>query len=366
MRVRFTGCTELAVFQREQTMTMVRIAVVAAMALTTVAAGSATAQEAIERFYKGKQIELIIGSDVGGGYDTYSRVLARHYAKHIPGNPNIVPKNLPGAGSQKAAAYAYNVASKDGTSIAALFSGALVDPLLGDKPNAQFDANKFVYLGSTNREVSVCIVNKAAPVQTLQALRETEILVGSSAAGGSTRDFPLADNRLVGTKFRLVSGYPGTREIGLALERNEVSGICGVYYSSFTSQYADWRETGRVKPVLQESLTGHPALAGDKVPVLADLVKPEDKLVAELIFGQLVFGRPYVLPPGTSADRVAALRKGFVAALADPELLADAEKAKVEIRPVPGEEVQELVGRMYSAPAATVAKAKDILAAPKR
>ena len=350
-------------------MTFLRNAAMAAVAVAsvTVAAGSpAAAQDAVGRFYKGKQIELIIGSDVGGGYDTYSRVLARHYAKHIPGNPNIIPKNLPGAGSQKAAAYNYNVAPKDGTSIAALFSGALVDPLLGDKPTAQFDANKFLYLGSTNREVSLCIVGKASPVQTLTGLRQTEILVGSSAAGGSTRDFPLADNRLLGTKFRLVSGYPGTREIGLALERNEVNGICGVYYSSFTSQYADWRETGRVKPVLQESLAGHPDLANDKVPVLADLVKPADKPVAELIFGQLVFGRPYVLPPGTPADRVAALRKGFMEALADPELLADAAKAKVEIRAVSGEEVQALVGRMYGAPPAIVARAKEILAAPKR
>jgi tripartite-type tricarboxylate transporter receptor subunit TctC len=334
------------------------------------AAGPASAQDsaqAIERFYRGKSIELIIGSDVGGGYDTYSRVLARHYGKHVPGNPNIVPKNLPGAGSQKAAAYAYNVAPKDGTSIAALFSGALVDPLLGEaKGQAQFDANKFNYLGSTNREVSVCIVGKASPAKTLEQARNTEILVGASAAGGSTRDFPLADNRLIGTKFRLVSGYPGTREIGLALERNEVNGICGVYYSSMSSQYPDWKETGRVTPILQESLTGHPVLDAAKVPVLADLAKPEDKAVVELIFGQLVFGRPYVLPPNTPPERVDVLRQAFILALEDPELLADAAKAKVEIRPVSGEEVQALIERMYSAPAPTVAKAKEILAGPRR
>ncbi|MGE5540271.1 MAG: Bug family tripartite tricarboxylate transporter substrate binding protein [Gemmatimonas sp.] len=349
-----------------------RSAAVLAVAALAVAStpGGALAQDAgdaVARFYKGKAIELIIGSDVGGGYDTYSRVLARHLGKHVPGNPNVVPKNLPGAGSQKAASYSYNVAPKDGTSIAALFSGALVDPLLGEpKGPPQFDANKFVYLGSTNREVSVCIVGKASPAKTLKEAQANEILVGASAAGGSTRDFPLADNRLIGTKFHLVSGYPGTREIGLALERNEVAGICGVYYSSMASQYPDWKETGRVKPILQESLSGHPVLDAEKVPVLAKLAKPADKAVVELIYGQLVFGRPYVLPPNTPAERAAALRKGFMDALADPELLADADKAKVEIRPVSGEEVQALIGRMYAAPPATVARAKEILAGPKR
>jgi tripartite-type tricarboxylate transporter receptor subunit TctC len=364
------GSTEAAFHSNgERAMTILRIAAVAAVALATawMTSGPALAQDAVARFYKGKAIELVIGSDVGGGYDTYSRVLARHYAKHIPGNPNIVPKNMPGAGSQKAATYLYNVAPKDGTSIAALFSGALVDPLIGDKKApTQFDARRFVYLGSTNREVSVCIVGKASPVKTIQEAIRTEILIGSSAAGGSTRDFPLADNSLIGTRFHLVSGYPGTREIGLALERNEVNGICGIYYSSITSQYPDWRATGAVKPILQESLAGHPDLAGDKVPVLADLVKAADKPVAELIFGQLVFGRPYALPPATPADRAAALRKGFIDALNDPELLADAAKAKVEIRPVPGEEVQDLIERMYAAPPAIVARAKAILAGPKK
>jgi tripartite-type tricarboxylate transporter receptor subunit TctC len=350
-------------------MTFVRGAAVVALAAASlaVAIGAAAAQEGIERFYRGKQIELIIGSDVGGGYDTYSRVLARHLSKHVPGRPNVVAKNLPGAGSQKAAAYLYNVAPKDGTSIAALFSGALVDPLIGAKKGpTQFDARKFVYLGSANREVSVCIVGKASPVKTLRDAKRTEILIGSSAAGGSTRDFPLADNSLLSTKFRLVAGYPGTREIGLALERNEVNGICGIYYSSLTSQYPDWRETGKVTPILQESLAGHPGLAKDKVPVLADMVKAPDKRVAELIFGQLVFGRPYVLPPSVPADRVAALRTAFMDALNDPDLLADAAKAKVEIRPVSGDEVQGLIERMYGAPEAVVEKAKAILAGPKR
>jgi len=347
--------------------TLVFGALILAGAATADRAAAQEAQDPIARFYKGKAIELLIGSDVGGGYDTYSRVLARHLSKHIPGSPNVVPKNLPGAGSQKAASYEYNVAPKDGTSMAALFSGALVDPLLGEsKGKVQFDANKFEYLGSTNREVSLCIVGKDSPVKTLKQAQDTEILVGSSAAGGSTRDFPLADNKLVNTKFRLVSGYPGTREIGLALERNEVNGICGLYYSSVASQYPDWKETGRVKPILQESLAGHPVLDALKVPVLFNLVKPADKPVAELIFGQLVFGRPYVLPPGTPPERVAVLRTAFMEALADPELLADADKAKVEIRPVSGQEVQALIARMYAASPDVVARAKDILAGPKR
>lgn len=338
-----------------------KIAVAAALAGFAVAAWPAQAQDAVATFYKGKTLDLIIGAAPGGGYDVYARVIARHFDRHVPGKPTIVAKNMPGAGSNKAAAFVYAVAPKDGTAIGAIFSGAIMDPLLGDRSKIQHDPTKFIYLGSANDEVSVCAIRADAPAKTMREAMEKTVLLGASAAGGSTRDFPTVLNNLLGTKFSLVSGYPGTKEITLAIERNEVQGVCGYYWSSASTQNPDWGKPGGGMTLLvQEAMKGHPALNKLGVPVAVDFAKnAEDRQVLELIYSQLVFGRPYILPPGVPDARVKTLRQAFDDVLKDKALLADAEKSRIEIIPVSGEEVQALVTKLFAMPPAIVDRAKE-------
>jgi tripartite-type tricarboxylate transporter receptor subunit TctC len=324
-------------------------------------AAPAMAQDA-QTFFAGKQIELVIGTTPGGGYDTYARLIARHMGDYIPGKPAIVPKNMPGAGSNKATGYIYAVAPKDGTSIGAVFPGAIVEPLLGDKTKVQHDSTKLIYLGSANNEVFICIGRSDAPVQKFQDAFTKEMVLGASAAGGSTRDFPALLNNVLGTKFKVVSGYPGSKEIVLAVERGEVQGACGYGWSSLIAQNASLLESGKVRVLAQEALKSHPTLDKMGVPLTISFAKNDDqRQLMELVYGQLVFGRPYVLPPGVPADRVTVLRRAFDAALKDPKLLEDAARSKLDVQPVTGEEVQQVVAKMFAAPPDVVQRAKQAL-----
>ena len=340
-------------------MTALRIFVPAALAAALLA--SPAAAQSPEQFFKGKSVDMIIGADAGGGYDVYARVLTRHIGNHIPGNPTVVPKNMPGAGSNKAAQFVYAVAPKDGTAIGAIFGGGITQPLLGDAKAIQHDPTKFIYLGSANREVSLCIA-RAEAVQSFNELQTKTLVVGASAAGGTSRDFPSALSNVLGAKFNIISGYPGTKEIGLAVERNEVQGFCGYFLSSLMTQNPGWLDDPKMRIIVQEvsSGQGSPILNARGVPIAADLAKtPEDKQVLELVFDQLVFGRPYILPPGVPSDRVAALRKAFLDALKDPALLEDAKKSRIDIDAVSGEEVQKLVEKMFATPPAIVQRARE-------
>ena len=312
-----------------------------------------------EQFYKGRSIDMVIGADAGGGYDVYARVLTRHIGNHIPGTPTVVPKNMPGAGSNKAAQFVYAVAPKDGTVMGAIFTGGITQPLLGDPKSIQHDPTKFIYLGSANREISLCVV-RADAVGSFAEVLQKPIILGASAAGGTSRDFPAALANVLGAKFNIVSGYPGTREIGLALERNEVQGFCGYFLSSLMTQNPGWLTDPAMRILVQEVSQGNEMLNKRGVPVAVGLAKtPEDRLVLELLFDQLVFGRPYVLPPGVPNDRVAALRTAFMAALKDPALLEDAKKARIDIDGVSGEEVQRLVAKMFATPEPIVQRARE-------
>ncbi|HEY4135411.1 MAG TPA: hypothetical protein VGO34_09360 [Alphaproteobacteria bacterium] len=331
----------------------------ACLCLAAVALAGPAAAQSVESFYKGRSVDMVIGADSGGGYDVYARVLARHLGDHIPGNPTIVPKNMPGAGSNKATQFVYAVAPKDGSTIGAIFGGGITQPLLGDAKSVQHDPTKLIYLGSANREVSICVTRADAAKSFDEAL-QNPIIMGASAAGGTSRDFPAALNNVLGAKFSLVSGYPGTKEIGLAVERNEVQGVCGYFLSSLMTQNPGWFSDPNMRIIVQETSRGNAVLNARNVPVAADMAKtPEDRAVLELIYAQLVFGRPYILPPGVPAERVAALRAAFLAALKDPALLEDAKKSRIDIDPVSGEEVQALVTKLFAMPAATVQRARD-------
>jgi tripartite-type tricarboxylate transporter receptor subunit TctC len=339
----------------------------AGAALTALAAVSPVrAQDAVAQFYKGKQINLYIGTSPGGGYDTYARLLARRFSSYIPGNPAIIPHNMPGAGSNKLASFMYSVAPKDGTAVGAIFSGAILQPLVGDTPT-QHDPSKFIYLGNANNEVFVCFARADAPAKTFQDTFSKELIIGATNEGGSTRDFAAMLINVLGSKLRIVTGYAGSNEIMLAIERNEVQGLCGVGWSSIAAQHAQWLTNGFGKLIAQLATKGHPEMNKMGVPLAIDFAKTdEDRKVMELIYSQLIFGRPYVLPPGTPPDRVAALRKAFMAALQDKDTLAEAKKMDLDLDALEGGDVQAEVAKAYSMPANIVERAKQALVIKSR
>jgi len=319
------------------------------------------AQDAVEQFYKGKQISVIVGSSSGGGYDTYARLLARHFGSAMPGNPTMVVQNMSGAGSNRAAGYIYSVAPKDGTAAAAIFPGAVLQPLLSDAP-VSHDPNKLIYLGSANSDVYVCYVRSDAPVKTYKDVLTKELIIGASNPGATTYDLPLLLNSVLGTKFRIVTGYAGSREMTLALERGEVQGACGIGWTGIETMHPDWFAKDTIRVLVQLSTKGHDELNKRGVPRAEELAQDEDdKKVIRLVFSQGIFGRPFVLPPGVPAERVAALRKAFVAAFNDKTLRAEADKMQLDVDPMSGDELQKLVADLYDTPPRLVERARQAL-----
>jgi tripartite-type tricarboxylate transporter receptor subunit TctC len=331
------------------------------------AATAAAAQDSVEQFYKGRQIAMIVGSSAGGGYDTYARMLSRPFGTAIPGNPTVVVQNMSGAGSNRAAGYIYSVAPKDGTAAAAIFPGAVLQPLLSEQP-VPHDPSKLVYLGSANSDVYVCYVRTDAAVKTFKDVFTQELIVGASNPGATTYDLPLLLNNVLGTKFRIVTGYPGSREITLALERGEVQGACGIGWTGIEAMHPEWFAKDTIRVLVQLSNKGHDDLNKRGVPLAASSARnDDDRKVIELVFSQGVFGRPYVLPPGVPAERVAALRKAFVAALNDPALRAEAAKMQLDVDPMAGDELQALISSIYATPQHLVERARlALIARPQR
>lgn len=339
----------------------VRRFLVAGACLLGLATGTA-AQDAVESFFKGKQISLVVGSSAGGGYDTYARLLARHMGNHIPGSPAIVVQNMSGAGSNRAAGYIYSVAPKDGTAIGAIFPGAVLQPLLGDA-SLPHDPSKLVYLGSANSDVYVCYVRSDAPVKSFKDVLSQELIIGASNPGATTYDLPLLLNNILGARFRIVTGYPGSREITLALDRGEVQGACGIGWTGIETLHPEWFAKDTVRVLVQLSNKGHGDLNKRGVPRAADFARTEDDRKAiELVYSQGIFGRPYVLPPGVPAERVAALRKSFLLALNDKSLRAEADKMRLDIEPIEGGELQALIAEIYATPKHLVDRARQALA----
>lgn len=322
----------------------------------------AAAEDDVARFYAGRQINLYIGSTPGGGYDSYARLIARHWGDHIPGHPTIVPVNMAGAGSNKLAFYIYAVAPKDGTAVGAVFADAVMEPLIGAKP-VQHDPTKFGYVGSANNEVFLCIARADSAVKSFKDALTTEIRMAASAAGGSTRDFPAMLDNLLGAKFKIVQGYPGSREMMLAIEQGEVAGQCGISVSSLATAEPDWIPSGKVTALAQEALRPDPAMSARHVPMTLDFARTdEERQVLELMYSQEVFGRPYVVAPGVPPERLAALRRAFVATLRDPATIEDAGRMRLAIDPISGEEVQALIAKVFATPPHIVERLKQAIA----
>ncbi|HEY4135877.1 MAG TPA: hypothetical protein VGO34_11755 [Alphaproteobacteria bacterium] len=313
-------------------------------------AAEASAQSSVESFYKGRNVDLIVGGDAAGGYDVYGRTVARHIADHIPGAPVIVVRNMPGAGSNKAAEFIYTTAPKDGSVFGIVFPGAIMTPLL-DPGRLKFDPPKFNYLGTANKEIRVCAMRSNAAVKTMDDAMKGPSVIAATADGGSTQDYPAVMNEVLGTKFKIVRGYKGTKEITLAVERGEADGLCGWAWTSLKTQKPDWLENKGVNIFVQFGIEADPELEKMGVPPIWNYIKTDaDKQLFELMIGQQVFGRPFVAPPGVPEDRMKALRDAFTATMKDPGYLADAAKAKLEVDFDSGENVQKLVARMYATP----------------
>jgi len=278
-----------------------------------------------------------------------------------------VVQNMSGAGSNRAAGYIYSVAPKDGTAAAAIFPGAVLQPLLSEQP-VPHDPSKLVYLGSANSDVYVCYERTDAAVKTFKDVFTQELIVGASNPGATTYDLPLLLNNVLGTKFRIVTGYPGSREITLALERGEVQGACGIGWTGIEAMHPEWFAKDTIRVLVQLSNKGHDDLNKRGVPLAASSARnDDDRKVIELVFSQGVFGRPYVLPPGVPAERVAALRKAFVAALNDPALRAEAAKMQLDVDPMAGDELQALIASIYATPQHLVERARlALIARPQR
>jgi tripartite-type tricarboxylate transporter receptor subunit TctC len=322
------------------------------------AAPPCAAQDAVADFYRGKQVAIMVGFSPGGSSSLYAQALARHMGRYLPGNPNFIMQHVPGAGGLVAANAVANTAPRDGSVFAITGRTVAIEPLIGNR-NAKFDARAFNWIGTANVEYTTCTLWHTAKVKTLQDALRSEAIVGGSGADATEVVFPKAANKLVGTKFKVVLGYPGSTEILLAMERGEVEGFCGIGWTFLKLRKGDWLKEKKVNILYQMSLEKHPELPD--VPAIIDYAKtPEDRKVFEFLFAPQEMGRPFFAPPGVPAERVRALRAAFAQTLKDPGFLADAEKMGVEVQHVGGDAIQALVERIYAAPPEVIERAKAV------
>jgi tripartite-type tricarboxylate transporter receptor subunit TctC len=335
---------------------MIRASV--AVLIVAGSAGAAIAQQSAADFYRGNTVRIIVGVGVGSGYDINARMLARHLAAHIPGNPGVVVQNQPGAGSMTMTNQLYAAGPFDGTAIGAPFNGLPTAPLLTPE-GARFDATKLIWIGSTNKETQVNYVWHTAPVNTLDDVRTTETIVGAQAPGSTQYDYPVLANALFGMKFKVVTGYESTPKIHLAMERGEVHGTWA-NWSTIKALASDWIRDKKVRIIAQWGLTKNTEIP--QVPSILDWAKSEaDRQALELSLARLEYGRPFFLPPNVPPERVAALRRAFDATMKDPAFLAEAEKAKIDVDPLTGEQVADLIEKVSRTPAAVVERVRKTM-----
>jgi tripartite-type tricarboxylate transporter receptor subunit TctC len=331
------------------------------------AATPARAQDAVAAFYKTHAVQLVIPSTVGGGYDLYGRLVARHLGRFLPGNPQVNPANMGGAAGVVAAQYIYAAGAKDGTAVGELYPNALMEPLLGDKGRVKYDPLKFNFIGSLNKDAFICFARADAPIKKFEDAFARETVLGATGSGGPSTDYPAMYNSLLGTKFKVVAGYPGITEVGLALEKGEIDGTCGSSWSVMTTGHPDWLREGRMRVLAQENSEANADIAKLGAPLTVDFAKtPEARAVLDFVFAQSTFGRPFVMAPEAPRDRVEAMRTAFAAMVADKEFLADAGKLKLEIvEPMNGATLAATVARLLATPPEIVERTKAAVAPVK-
>jgi tripartite-type tricarboxylate transporter receptor subunit TctC len=333
-----------------------------ALAVPVVLAAFAAAAHAqdVADFYRGKRITLVLGYGPGGGYDLYARMLARFIGAHIPGNPFIVPQNMPGAGSRSAANWLFKVAPRDGTVIACLSQGTPADQVL-KQPGVQFDARKFNWIGNLNVVNNVLYVSSASGVATLAQAKTKPLSIGASGAPSPSVIYPQVSNNLLGTKFRIIAGYPGGADINVAVERRELDGRGSDSWDSLKATRPEWLRNHFVNILFQVGPRREHDLPD--VPPWTELAEnDEQRSVLSLLSGDVSVGRPVLTAPDVPADRIAALRRAFEETVRDPRFLAAAKEANLSMNPMFGEQLQRVVDNIVSSPPDVVAKVKTALA----
>ncbi|MEA2988987.1 MAG: hypothetical protein QOG83_1698 [Alphaproteobacteria bacterium] len=335
---------------------MLRRDLLASCLLAALAATQARA-DPIEDFYKGRQVKLVIGSNTGGAYDLYGRLLAAHLGRHIPGNPTLVPSNMPGASGIQSATYLYQIAPQDG-SVLGLFNQSMGQRQMLEPDVVRFDTTSFNWLGAMNTTTNVFITWHASGVRTLDDARTKDVVMGALSSDGGNSVYPLLLNKFLGTRFKVVLGYQGGNTIQLAMERGEVDGRAAVVWSGLKAGWPQWIADKKVNIIVQIGLRKEADLPD--VPLLVDLGKtPVEQAIFRFVSSDSAMGFPVVAPPGVAADRVAALRKAFQATMADPAFLGDAQKRGLAIQPRSGDDVRQVVDALIATP-------KDVIATLKR
>ncbi len=325
---------------------------------------SAGDADAIADFYGRTSIRLVIAADPGGSYDSDARLVARHLGRHIPGNPKIVPENMIGASGRVAANFMYRSAPQDGSVIAAVQQTIPLGQAVGES-GIQYDAVRFNWIGSPVRPDEVLVVWHSTGVRTIEDAKTRQVIIGATSPTGMNYVYPKLANELLGTKFKIVTGYAGATHINLAMERGEVEGRGSNPWAEWKTAKPDWVREGKIVPLMQMTLIKRPDLPD--VPRLIDLAANADvRTVFELISISSEIGRPLLTAPGVPGDRVAALRQAFIETMADPEFLGDAAQMEREIHPIPGLELQSLVQRELSAPKSAIDLLKAALAKKDR
>jgi tripartite-type tricarboxylate transporter receptor subunit TctC len=324
----------------------------------SIAAVAPVHAQSVEQFYKSNPLTLLVGHDAGGGYDVYTRTLARHMVKHIPGHPNIVVKNMLGAGGLKMINHLYATAPRDGSTFGISDRGYVLEPILGNR-GAQFDASKMSAVGSVGRQTPICALYHQAKAKSLQDTFKQETIIGGTGPSATTI-YPAILNAVLKTKFKIVAGYRGSGEIMLAMERGEAEGVC-LSYDTLLTLRGDWLADGRLRPIVQMAPERKPAMKD--VPTASEFASNDiDRKMLELYFGPNEMGRPYIGPPDIPTDRLQAIRRAFDATMKDPAYLEEAKSQKMFVEPMTGEEMQDLIKSFYSSPPELVERLKVTIA----
>jgi tripartite-type tricarboxylate transporter receptor subunit TctC len=329
----------------------------AALAGGLIGSNCAALGQASEPIYAGKQLRMVIANGAGGSYDVYARVLSRHLNRHIPGNPTIINQNVPAAAGMQATNWAYAAAPKDGTVIVATYNSLLAEPLYGN-PAVRYDPRQFEYVGSISKQQNVCGTWHTNPVKTIAQAKLREVIVGASGTASDSAILPRILNALLDTKFKVVMGY-ASNESRLAVERGEVDGVCGLSWSTLKSSSPEWVKKKLLNVFAQTGSTRQADLPD--VPLVTELVSsPDDKKAVDLLSFQQEMGRPFLMPPDTPKEMVAIMRRAFDDTVKDPLFLADADKALLEVEPMTGEIMEQIVKNAFAVPKALLQRAVDL------
>jgi len=333
---------------------MTRLAAASLIAATSLAGAAQAQSESFD-----KPITVYVAGTAGGGIDLLARALARHMGQYLPGTPNMVVQDMPGAGGIRAANFLAESAPRDGTAIGTFAGGPVIEPLIGAR-NPGYDMSKFTWVGAVSKDVGVCLSYGTTPFKTVEDLRDKQMIVAGTGAGSDSDTYPIILNELLKTKIKLITGYLGTKETIMAIENGEAHGRCSVAYSALKMARPDWLRDQKINIIMQFGLEKSRELP--EVPLVLDLVKnQEDRQLMELLMGTMAVARPFMAPPGVPEARAALLRRAFDKTMKDAGFLAEAKQLQLDVEPTPGEEAQKIVQNMYATPKAVVERAKKLL-----